>query len=97
LKGLTSRLGRSAYFVDAFAAAGDGSSGHTFSRANPYALQTGEPSRRLDYIFSRGPDRERRGEALAARVVCNASENGVFPSDHFGVYAELRALGVPKT
>lgn len=96
LKGLTSRIGRSVFFVDAFAAAGDGSPGFTFSRSNAYALQTGEPSRRLDYIFSRGPDRERRGEALAARVVCTDAENGVFPSDHFGLYAELRAAGVPK-
>jgi endonuclease/exonuclease/phosphatase family metal-dependent hydrolase len=91
LKGLTSRLGRSVYFCDCFAAAGDGSPGYTFSRANRFALPNGEPSRRLDYIFVRGPDRQRVGEPLAAQVVYHEPEGDVFASDHFGVYAELRA------
>jgi endonuclease/exonuclease/phosphatase family metal-dependent hydrolase len=97
LKGLTSRLGRSVYFADCFAAAGDGSPGYTFARSNPYALQAGEPDRRLDYIFSRGPGRDRRGEPLTARVVCAQPDGAVYPSDHFGVYAELRAAPLPKT
>ncbi|HZS42104.1 MAG TPA: endonuclease/exonuclease/phosphatase family protein [Polyangia bacterium] len=96
LKGLTSRLGRSVFFADSFAAAGDGSPGFTFARANSFALIAGEPNRRIDYIFSRGPDRDRLGEVLASRVVCTEPENGVWPSDHFGVYAEIRAEGLPK-
>ena len=33
----------------------------------------------------------RRGEPLASRVVLDEPRDGVWPSDHFGVYAELRA------
>jgi hypothetical protein len=29
------------------------------------------------------------GSVLSCRVVCNEPENGVWPSDHFGVYTEL--------
>jgi endonuclease/exonuclease/phosphatase family metal-dependent hydrolase len=92
LRGYSSRLGRSVYFADCFAVAGDGSPGYTFCRDNPYAADWGEPNRRIDYIFVRGPDREGRGEPLSARVVGDEAWEGVFPSDHFGVYAEVRAV-----
>jgi endonuclease/exonuclease/phosphatase family metal-dependent hydrolase len=95
LKGLTSRLGRSVYFCDCFAAAGDGSPGYTFARANRFAAQNGEPSRRLDYVFVRGPDRQRRGEPLLARVILDRPDADVFASDHYGVYVELRATPAP--
>ena len=44
---------------------------------------------RIDYVFVRGPDRKLRGEPLASRVVFDRATRGVFPSDHFGVYAEI--------
>lgn len=92
LRGYHARLGRGVYFADCFAAAGDGSPGHTFARANPYALRAHEPNRRIDYIFSRGPDRQLRGEPLAARVVFDApNEHGVWPTDHYGVLADIAA------
>ncbi len=70
-----------------------GSRRTTFSPAvNPFAGETNEPERRIDYVFVRGPDRQLRGEPLTARVVATESEGGVFPSDHFGVYAEIQAL-----
>ena len=79
--------GRSTYWSDCFGIAGEGP-GHTWSRRNPYALAVREPSRRIDYVFSRGPDRRKRGEALHARVVLDEPRDGVWPSDHLGVYAE---------
>lgn len=91
LRGFNARLGRSIYFADCFAAAGDGSPGYTYARANPYALRAHEPNRRLDYIFVRGPDRQLRGEPLTARLCFDAPENGVFPTDHYGVMAEIQA------
>jgi endonuclease/exonuclease/phosphatase family metal-dependent hydrolase len=91
LRGYNSRLGRSVYFADAFAVAGDGSQGYTFARDNAYALRAREPNRRLDYIFSRGPDRLLRGEPLSARVVLREAQNGVYPTDHYGVFAEIQA------
>jgi endonuclease/exonuclease/phosphatase family metal-dependent hydrolase len=90
LRGLATVEGRSAYFADAFAVAGDGSAGYTFSRRNPFAAAVCEPNRRLDYIFVRGPDRQLRGEPLSARVVLDEAEEGCFPSDHFGVLAEIQ-------
>jgi endonuclease/exonuclease/phosphatase family metal-dependent hydrolase len=91
LRGYTSRLGRSIYFADCFAAAGDGSPGYTYARENPFALRSHEPNRRLDYIFVRGPDRQLRGEPLAARLCFNRAADGVFPTDHYGVLAEIQA------
>ena len=61
LRGYNARLGRSVYFADCFAVAGDGSPGYTYARDNTYALRAHEPNRRLDYIFVRGPDRALRG------------------------------------
>ena len=91
LRGYTARLGRSVYFADCFAAAGDGSAGYTYARANPYALRAHEPNRRLDYIFVRGPDRQLRGEPLSARLCFTEPEGSVYPTDHYGVLAEIQA------
>ena len=88
LRGLTALGGRGTYWADCFGVRGDGP-GYTYARANPYAFATREPSRRIDYVFVRGPDRRLRGEPLAARVVLDRGVGGVFPSDHFGVYAEI--------
>jgi len=82
--------GRSVYFQDAFAIAGDGGSGLTYSRANPFAATLREPGRRIDYVFVRGRDDRFRGEPLEAKVCFDEPVDGVFPSDHFGVIATLR-------
>jgi hypothetical protein len=74
-------------WADCFGIVGEGP-GHTWSRRNSYALALREPSRRIDYIFSRGPDRAKRGEALHARVVLDEAKDGVWPSDHLEIYAE---------
>jgi endonuclease/exonuclease/phosphatase family metal-dependent hydrolase len=90
LRGLTPLGGASFYLADVWTHRGDGV-GHTWSAANPYANRTREGSRRIDYIYVRGPDRKLRGEPLAARVVLDRPTDGVWPSDHFGVYAEIQA------
>jgi endonuclease/exonuclease/phosphatase family metal-dependent hydrolase len=87
--------GTSVFFADCFHWAGDGGPGYTFARRNPYAALVREPNRRLDYIFVRGPDRSFRGEPLVARVVLDEADEGVLPSDHFGVYAEIQAAPRP--
>jgi endonuclease/exonuclease/phosphatase family metal-dependent hydrolase len=92
LTGLCAFEGKTVYFADAWVFAGDGP-GHTFDRANDYALKAREPSRRIDYIFVRGPDRQFRGEPMHAEVAFNVAlrsgAEAVWPSDHFGVYADL--------
>ena len=89
--GLQSLRGRSIALLDAWRAAGKGGSGITWSTANDYARLNLEPDRRIDYVFAGFPRRDGVGQITHCRVVCNEPKNGVWPSDHFGVYAELRA------
>jgi endonuclease/exonuclease/phosphatase family metal-dependent hydrolase len=91
LQGHTALGRKCVYFADAFRIAGDGSLGATFSKRNPFAEHLREPERRIDYIFVRSPDDQHRGEPLDAKVCCDEPVDGVFPSDHFGVIATLRA------
>jgi endonuclease/exonuclease/phosphatase family metal-dependent hydrolase len=94
LRGLTPLGGDAVYFADAWlttAGAEPGAGpGWTWDRRNTYALRAREPSRRIDYVLVRGPDRNLRGEPLAARVVFDQPVAGVWASDHFGVLADLQ-------
>jgi endonuclease/exonuclease/phosphatase family metal-dependent hydrolase len=91
LRGLTSLGGgRRIYYQDAFARAGDGSSGATFSHRNPFAAALREPERRIDYVFVRGLEDGGRGEPIEARVCFDVPYEGTFATDHFGVLATLR-------
>jgi endonuclease/exonuclease/phosphatase family metal-dependent hydrolase len=82
--------GRSVYWNDAWLLAGRDSDGVTWSNRNAYARTALEPERRIDYVFVDYPLRDGRGLVESCRVVCNDERAGVWPSDHFGVYAELR-------
>ena len=95
LRGLTPLGGRSVYFADAWAATRPLEPGWTYDRKNPYALRSREPSRRIDYIYVRGPDRALRGEPLDARLVLDAPVGAVWPTDHFGLLAEIQAAPRP--
>jgi endonuclease/exonuclease/phosphatase family metal-dependent hydrolase len=90
MKGLCSLGGKSVYFADTFAIVGRGD-GTTFSVRNPFATDLREPERRIDYIFVRGPDPRGRGEPLDAHVCFDRPHGNVYPSDHFGVSATIRA------
>ena len=90
LTGLQTIDGQSMYMRDAWAHAGDGSEGLTWTMKNPYIPNWLAPERRIDYIFVGPVKRDGVGEILSCRVVCNQGVDGVWPSDHFGVYAELR-------
>jgi len=89
--GLHALEGQSVCFLDAWARAGDGSPGFTWSNRNDWARKEREPDRRIDYVFAGLPRRDGLGQLLACRVVCDDAIDGVWPSDHFGVYAELRS------
>jgi endonuclease/exonuclease/phosphatase family metal-dependent hydrolase len=91
LRGLTSLDGRSVYFADCWTAAGADGPGHTYDRKNPYALRSREPSNRIDYIFVRGPDAHLRGEPIECRLALDRPSDGVWPSDHFAVVADIHA------
>jgi endonuclease/exonuclease/phosphatase family metal-dependent hydrolase len=79
---------RCVYFNDAFRVAGQGE-GDTWCNRNPYAREAFEPDKRIDYIYAGYPTREGLGRVESCRVVCNDEKQGVWPTDHFGVYAEL--------
>jgi endonuclease/exonuclease/phosphatase family metal-dependent hydrolase len=99
MRGLHSVEDCEIYFNDAWSVAGDagagaelasGRQGATWCNRNPYARAAFEPDRRLDYIFTGYPQQDGVGKIEHCRVVCDDERDGVWPSDHFGLYAELR-------
>lgn len=90
LTGKHSFGGRSFFLRDAWAHAGDGTQGFTWTMKNPYLPSWLAPERRIDYIFVGLPTMDGLGDILSCRIVCDQPENGVWPSDHFGLLAELR-------
>jgi len=93
--GLQSLGGHSVAMLDAWRVAGRGGGtidgGITWSNENDYARLSLEPDRRIDYVFAGTPRRDGLGQITHCRVVCDFEQDGVWPSDHYGVYAELRA------
>jgi endonuclease/exonuclease/phosphatase family metal-dependent hydrolase len=77
-------------FHDAWRLGGDGSAGLTWSNDNPYAQLDLEPARRIDYVFSGFPKPGGAGHCGHAELVGTEPIDGVWPSDHYGVLADLR-------
>jgi endonuclease/exonuclease/phosphatase family metal-dependent hydrolase len=78
-------------FFDSWEAAGDGGPGFTWSRANPFTQLDAEPrGARIDYVLVGYPEEHAAGEPVACTVVGTEPAAGVYPSDHYGVVAELR-------
>lgn len=82
--------GKRVFFHDAWRVVGSEGSGMTWSNRNPYAKESLEPDRRIDYIFTGYPQLGGQGLLERCEVVCNEASESVWPSDHFGLYAELR-------
>lgn len=93
LTGRASLGGRGTYWRDTFQRRHPHSDGFTWSARNPYVARAVERNRRVDYVFV-GPMADTGpGAILHARVVLDLPGAGdVYPSDHFGVFAEI-ALG----
>jgi endonuclease/exonuclease/phosphatase family metal-dependent hydrolase len=90
LTGLTTCPVEGLVFRDAWGWAGDGGPGHTWDNANPYVLAELEPNRRIDYILVGAPKARGAGHVVECRVAGNQPVDGVWPSDHHAVLAELR-------
>jgi endonuclease/exonuclease/phosphatase family metal-dependent hydrolase len=97
LTGLQSIGGRSVYYHDAWAVAGDGP-GHTWSAGNPNAglevekiVRQPNHRRRIDYIFVGSWDAHPKAycRVEAVSLAFHRPINGIWPSDHFGVLADL--------
>ncbi|HET9417528.1 MAG TPA: endonuclease/exonuclease/phosphatase family protein [Candidatus Limnocylindria bacterium] len=100
LTGLQSLRDRSTYWADAFALAGDGSPGFTWTTESPYVRPFaeavfGEPNhhRRIDYVFVGSPIRWRPRLVIRSAMVVGRYENGAGPSDHYGVLADIQLDG----
>tara|TARA_Y100000590_G_scaffold154692_1_gene177815 strand:+ start:3010 stop:3789 length:780 start_codon:yes stop_codon:yes gene_type:complete len=72
-------------FLDAFETAGKGL-GLTWSIENPYAKVQNSSGVRIDYIWS-----SKNSSAIvnSCQVVGDTAIDGVYPSDHFGVFASF--------
>lgn len=77
-------------FHDAWEVAGDGSPGITWDNANPYAVRDLEPDRRIDYVMAGWPKEGAAGQVVGAEVAANAPVDGIWPSDHAAIVADLR-------
>lgn len=97
LSGRQSLGGRSVHYHDAWAVAGDGP-GYTWTDENEGAREeiaalVGQPGhrRRLDYVFvgSRDAHPGAGGRIESARLAFDHPTDGIWPSDHFGVLAEI--------
>jgi endonuclease/exonuclease/phosphatase family metal-dependent hydrolase len=74
-------------YADAWAVAGDGSAGHTWDRINPYTHEHDVHSQRIDYVLLRAPLGRVRIER--ARLTFDVPHGSVWPSDHFGLVADV--------
>ncbi len=90
LTGLTNCPVDSLVFHDAWVVAGREGSGLTWDNHNPHVVVKCEPDRRLDYIFVGQPGPGGAGHIVDCRLAGNEAIDGVWPSDHYAVVAELR-------
>jgi endonuclease/exonuclease/phosphatase family metal-dependent hydrolase len=77
-------------FWDAWDVASEGGPGHTWSRRNRYAAAGLLPDRRIDYVLSAWPRARGAGHPVRCEVLGAPGLDGVDPSDHFAVMAEIR-------
>jgi endonuclease/exonuclease/phosphatase family metal-dependent hydrolase len=90
MTGRMSLAGRGTYYRDCWARRHPHSDGNTWSEKNPHTVRWIERNRRLDYIFIGQMRDDGWGAVLDARVVLDLpGPDGVYASDHFGVYAEI--------
>jgi len=78
------------YFFDAWLAAGHTDPGYTWDNSNPLTNAALQLNRRLDYILVGEPAENAAGHVLTAERVGMVATDGIYPSDHFGVLAQLR-------
>lgn len=76
-------------FIDAWRAGGQGP-GSTWDNRNGHAAADYEPDRRIDYVLVGYPREAGIGQVVRADLVGTEPVDGVWPSDHFGVVADLR-------
>lgn len=97
LTGKQSLQGMSVHYRDCWQQAGDGSEGHTWTCESPYVRENVDRwqmethhARRIDYVLlGTKHDYGKYARVRRCRVVLNKPTRGVWPSDHYAVYAEI--------
>lgn len=100
LTGKQSLEGKSTHYLDAWQQAGNNSAGYTWTYQNGFAAQIidrciRQPrhARRIDYIFLGSPhDYSRFARLRSGRVVLDKPVAGIWPSDHYALYAEVDVM-----
>jgi endonuclease/exonuclease/phosphatase family metal-dependent hydrolase len=90
LFGLTPPFVRGHIFHDCWAVAGDEGPGYTWSDRNPYLANASWPRRRIDYLLVSWPRPTGIGTPTNCWLAGTSPVNGIMPSDHFAVVADLR-------
>ncbi len=85
---LTAPVVEGQVFLDAWRVATPADPGYTWDRANPYVGQWIEPSARIDYIHIAGRSGP-LGHVRSAHLAGLAPIEGVWPSNHYAVVADL--------
>jgi endonuclease/exonuclease/phosphatase family metal-dependent hydrolase len=95
LLGLSEPTIRGHIFHDCWALAGDETPGYTWSDRNPYLVNASWPRRRIDYLLVSWPRPKSIGTPTGCWLAGTSPVNGIMPSDHFAVVADLRCAPVP--
>lgn len=98
LTGKQSLDGTSVRYEDAWAATHPDDPGHTFTPGNPLVRAGEMPlerGRRIDYVLVRSGPHGPLLDVADCRLVFTEPVDGVWPSDHFGVLADLRPPAHP--
>jgi endonuclease/exonuclease/phosphatase family metal-dependent hydrolase len=93
LRGLHSISGKRVFYQDAFERRHPHDPGYTWARANPFTerLRWLALDRRIDYIFVSAMRKDGRGVVQDCRIVLDHPDaEGCFPSDHFGLMADVQ-------
>jgi endonuclease/exonuclease/phosphatase family metal-dependent hydrolase len=90
LLGLSPTPVRGLIFHDCWALAGNETPGYTWSDRNPYLANASWPRRRIDYLLVSWPRAKGQGTPTKCWNAGTAPINGIMPSDHFAVVADLR-------
>ncbi len=75
--------------LDAWRYAPPGDPGFSWDRRNGYQEHTVLPDSRIDYVLVGLPEEADHGRIQTARLAGDAPVDGVWPSDHFAVTADL--------
>lgn len=90
LTGLTTPAVDDLVLMDAWRVAHPNAPGFTWDNRNPFVAAQLEYDRRIDYVFVGWPKAEGAGHVVSAELIGTEPTGAVWPSDHFGVVAEIR-------